>query len=202
MQIAVYDAARAASNSVGVLVTNLTARRGSTNLLHTSGNYGWFTGAVATVTGAAGAGQIQIASGDNLEGGLFRLDRNEADCDRRGRPGSKAINSVSSFTDVGVLTITWVTSEPATSIVHYGTNSSNLNLGYTNLVLVTNHVVKLTRLIPGRTYYFSVVSPTPPATRPRTTIPAQITLSSARPHRWCCWWTLTIPRRKRRTVRP
>ena len=33
-----------------------------------------------------------------------------------------------------------------------------MNLGYTNLVLVTNHVVKLTRLIPGRTYYFSVVS--------------------------------------------
>jgi hypothetical protein len=158
MQIEVYDTARAASNSVSVLVTNLTAHRGLTNLLHTSGNYGAFTGAVATVTGAAGAGQIQIASGDNLEAdyldstGTKRIATAVADL------VPPAISSVASGTDVGVLTITWVTSEPATSIVHYGTNSSNLNLGFTNLTLVTNHVVKLTRLIPGKTYYFSVVS--------------------------------------------
>ena len=69
-----------------------------------------------------------------------------------------AISAVASTTDLGVLTITWQTSEPATSIVHYGTNSSNLNLGVTNLALVTSHVVKLTRLIPGRTYYYLIVS--------------------------------------------
>jgi serine protease AprX len=158
MQIEVFDAARAASNSVSVLVTNLTAHRGLTNLLHTSGNYGAFTSAVATVTGVAGAGQIQIANGDNLEAdyldstGTKRIATAVADL------VPPAISSVASGADVGVLTITWVTSEPATSIVHYGTNSSNLNLGYTNLALVTSHVVKLTRLIPGRTYYFSVVS--------------------------------------------
>ncbi len=57
-----------------------------------------------------------------------------------------------------MLTITWQTTEPATSIVHYGTNSANLNLGSTNLSLVTSHVVKLTGLIPGKTYYYVVVS--------------------------------------------
>jgi hypothetical protein len=33
-----------------------------------------------------------------------------------------------------------------------------LNLGVTNLALVTSHVVKLTGLIPGKTYYFLIVS--------------------------------------------
>ena len=158
MQIEVLDAARAASNTVSVLVTNLTAHRGLTNLLHALGNYGAFTGAVATVSGTAGAGQIQIANGDNLEAdyldssGTKRIATAVADLN------APTISSVTSTTDLGVLTVTWQTPEPATSIVHYGTNSSNLNLGVTNLALVTNHVVKLTRLIPGKTYYFSVSS--------------------------------------------
>jgi hypothetical protein len=158
MQIAVFDSARAASNTVSVLVTNLTAHKGLTNLLHTLGNYGAFTSAVTTVTGVAGAGQIQIANGDNLEadyfdsGGTKRIAAAVADL------VPPTISSVSSFTDVGVLTITWQTTEPATSIVRYGTNSSNLNLGVTNFSLVTSHVVKLTGLIPGRTYYYLIIS--------------------------------------------
>jgi len=158
MQIEVLDAARAASNTVSVLVTNLTEHRGITNLLHTLGNYGAFTGAVATVVGAAGAGQIQIANGDNLEAdyldstGTKRIATAVADL------VPPVISAVTITTDLGVLTITWQTSEPANSIVRYGTNSSNLNLGVTNAALVTSHVVKLTRLIPGKTYYFSVSS--------------------------------------------
>ena len=158
MQITVLDSARAASNSVSVVVTNLTARTGTTVLPGAAGNYGAFTGAVATVTGTAGAGQIQIANGDNLEAdyldstGTKRIASAVADL------VPPTISSVGSGSDVGVLTITWTTSEPATSIVHYGTNSSNLNLGYTNLALVMSHVVKLTRLIPGRTYYFLILS--------------------------------------------
>jgi hypothetical protein len=158
MQIEVFDPARAASNSVSVLVTNLTAHRSVTNLPHTLGNYGAFTGAVATVTGTAGAGQIQIANGDNLEadyfdsGGTKRIATAVADFI------PPTITNVASGLDVGVLTITWQTSEPATSIVHYGTNSSSLNLGATNLSLVTSHVVKLTGLVAGKTYYYLIVS--------------------------------------------
>ncbi len=158
MQIEVFDAARAASNNVSVLVTNLTAHGSVTNLPHASGNYGAFTGAVATVTGTAGAGQIQIANGDNLEADYFDSSGAKRIATAVADLVGPTISSVASTTDVGVLTITWQTSEPATSIVRYGTNSSNLNLGVTNLALVTSHVVKLTGLIPSKTYYFLIVS--------------------------------------------
>jgi subtilisin family serine protease len=158
MQIEVLDAARAASNTVSVLVTNLTAHRGTTNLLHALGNYGAFTGAVATVTGVAVAGQIQIANGDNLEADYFDSTGTKRIATAVADLVPPIISSVTSTTDLGVLSITWQTSEPATSIVRYGTNSSNLDLGVTNLALVTSHVVKLTRLIPGKTYYYLIVS--------------------------------------------
>ena len=158
MQIEVLDAARAASNTVSVLVTNLTAHTGTTNLLHATGNYGAFTGAVATVTGVAGAGQIQIANGDALEADYFDSTGTKRVATAVADLVPPAISVVASTTDLGVLTITWQTTEPATSIVHFGTNSSNLNLGVTNLALVTSHVAKLTKLIPGKTYYFLIVS--------------------------------------------
>ena len=158
MNISVFDAARAGMSSVSVTVTNLTSHSFVTGTLNAAGNYGAFTGAVATVTGSAGTGQIQIANGDNLEAdyldahGIRRIATAVADLN------PPSINSVNSDTDLGVLTITWQTAEPATSIVHYGTNSANLKLGVTNLALVTSHVVKLTGLIPAQTYYYSIVS--------------------------------------------
>lgn len=158
IQIEVFDAARAASNTVSVLVTNLTKHKGTSCFLTALGTFGAFTGAVATVTGVAGAGQIQIAAGDILEAhysdssGTTRIATAAADL----LPPS--ISAVAPTIDVGVLTITWQTSEPANSIVRYGTNSANLNLAVTNSTLVTSHVVKLTRLIPGATYYFLVSS--------------------------------------------
>jgi hypothetical protein len=158
MNIEVFDAARAASNSVSVTVTNLTEHKGVTNLLHTLGNYGAFTGAVATVSGTAGAGQIQIANGDSLEADYFDSGGTKRSATALADFVPPTITSVASGTDVGVLTITWQTSEPAASIIRYGTNSSNLNLGATNLSLVTSHIVKLTGLIPGKTYYYLIVS--------------------------------------------
>ena len=158
IQIGVFDAARAASSFVNVSVTNFTTHASVTILLNASGNYGAFTGTVATVTGVAGAGQIQIANGNNLEadyfdsGGAKRIAAAVADF------AAPTVNSVTSTTDVGVLTITWQTSEPATSIVRYGTNSSNLNLGVTNLAFVTSHEMKLAGLIPGKTYYYLIIS--------------------------------------------
>ena len=58
MQMIVLDAARAASNAVSVVVTDLTAGRSLTNVLQATGNYGAFTGAVATVTGHGGPGPV------------------------------------------------------------------------------------------------------------------------------------------------
>jgi hypothetical protein len=157
MNISVFDAARSASNSVSVTVTNLTTFAHVTTNLVAAGNYGMFTGVVATVTSAS-AGKITIAHGNNLAAnyldvfGIRRTASAVADL------VSPSINSVATGTDIGVLTITWQTSEPATSIVRYGTNSANLNLGVTNLELVTSHEVKLTGLLPGKLYYYLIVA--------------------------------------------
>jgi hypothetical protein len=156
--ITVFDAARAASNSVSVTVTNLSLHTSVTKILNTQGNYGAFTGAVATVTGAAGAGQIQIANGNSLEADYIDAGSVKRSATAVADLVAPVITSVAATTDLGILTITWTTSEPATSLVRYGTNSANLNLAVTNSTLVTTHVVKLTRLIPGRTYYFAVSS--------------------------------------------
>ena len=158
MGLEVLDAARAANNSVSVLVTNLTAHNSVTGSLHASGNYGVFTGTVATVTGTAGAGQIQIAGGNNLEADYFDSTGTKRIATAVADLMPPMITAVATTTDLGVLTITWQTSEPASSLVLYGTNSANLNLGVTNAALVTSHVMKLSELIPGKTYYFSVSS--------------------------------------------
>jgi hypothetical protein len=167
MQIEVLDAARAGSNTVSALVTNLTAHTGLTGLLPNLGGYGAFTGAVATVTGTAGAGQLQIANGDALEADYFDATGTRRMATAVADLIPPAISAVTAATDLGVLTITWLTSEPASSIVRYGTNSSSLNLAVTNAALVTSHSVRLTRLIPGKTYYF-LVSSTDAAGNPAT----------------------------------
>lgn len=158
MKISVFDAARTGMGSVNVTVTNLTAHAFVTQTLTAAGNYGAFTGAVATVAGSAGAGQIQIANGDQLEADYFDAHSIKRMATATADLVLPSINSVSSGTDMGALTITWQTLEPTTSIVRYGTNSSNLNLGVTNLALETSHLVKLTRLAAGQTYYYLIVS--------------------------------------------
>ncbi len=158
INVLVLDAARAASNSVNVTVTNLTTHTAVTKILNTQGNYGAFTGVVATVTGAAGAGQIQIANGNSLSADYFDAGGNKRSATAVADLVAPVITGVATSTDLGVLTIIWTTSEPATSLVRYGTNTANLNLAVTNNTLVTSHDIKLTRLIPGKTYYFSVSS--------------------------------------------
>jgi hypothetical protein len=157
MQIRVFDANRAASNCVHVLVTNLTSGAWLVSPLQRDGNYGYFTGAVTTVVCPAGAGEIQVADGDRLaaeyvdSGGTNRVATATTDLTE------PVITSVAATVDLGILTLTWLTSEPATSVVCYGTNSSNLNLVATNLALVTNHVIKLNGLVMGATYYYRII---------------------------------------------
>ncbi len=156
--LTVFDAARAASNSVSVIVTNLSLHTGLTKILNAQGNYGAFTGAVLTVTGAAGAGQIQVANGNSLEADYVDAGSIKRSAIALGDLVAPIITSVAATTDLGVLTITWTTTEPATSLVRFGTNSASLNRAVTNNALVTAHVVKLSNLIPGKTYFYSVSS--------------------------------------------
>ncbi|HLP78419.1 MAG TPA: fibronectin type III domain-containing protein, partial [Candidatus Paceibacterota bacterium] len=60
----------------------------------------------------------------------------------------------------GQATISWLTDEPASSVLRYGTNASisSLTLGITNAVRTTTHSVDLRGLVAGRTYYFLVAS--------------------------------------------
>ncbi len=54
--------------------------------------------------------------------------------------------------------IEWTTHEAATSSVHYGTDSSNLNLQIAVPGMRLEHPMVLTGLLPGTTYYFEAVS--------------------------------------------
>jgi len=158
VHVSVFDLARAASNTVSVVLKSTTEPSGETYILHVAGNYGAFTGAVATVSGLATAdGKLEIRNGDAIEAdytdshGVQRVATAVADL------VPPAITSVAATVDLGVLTITWQTSELANSIVRYSTNHT-FNLAVTNAALVTSHVVRLSRLIPGQTYYFYVGS--------------------------------------------
>ena len=158
IQLSVFDPARAASNTVSVRVTSATETNGESFTLHSSGNYGAFTGAVATVVGPATAdGKLEIHNGDAIEAdyvdsfGIKRVATATADL------VAPVVSGVTVSADLGVITITWQTSELANSIVRYSTNLT-FNLAATNLALVTSHSVRLTKLVPGKTYFFYVVS--------------------------------------------
>ena len=52
--------------------------------------------------------------------------------------------------DLGVITISWQTSEPTASIAYYGTNLT-FGLALTNAALTTTHSIRLGGLAPGQT---------------------------------------------------
>ncbi|SPE56354.1 Fibronectin type III domain protein (modular protein) [Verrucomicrobia bacterium] len=157
MQIEVLDAGRAGKTSVTVLVKSTSEPAGANFTLQAAGNYGAFTGVVATVVGSV-PGELDIHNGDTIEADYVDASGTQRSATAVANLLPPAISNVTEAVDVGVITITWQTSEPANSIVHYGTNFLNLNLGVTNAALTTSHIVRLSKLIPGKTYYFLVSS--------------------------------------------
>jgi hypothetical protein len=158
IQVSVFDPARAAASTVNVLLKSTTEPAGESIALHPAGSYGAFTGAVATVVGVAVAdGKLEIHDQDAIEAdyadslGIKRVATAAADF------VPPAISGVTVTTDLGLITISWQTSEPATSTVRYGTNSLfNLAAGKTGLS--TTHLVRLTKLAPGQSYKLYIVS--------------------------------------------
>jgi hypothetical protein len=79
-------------------------------------------------------------------------------------------------------TVTWTTSEPATSVVDYGTSPGSLTSQESDGTLVSSHSVLLTGLTPATVYHFrvtsadaatnSATSPAPPADPATFTTPA------------------------------
>jgi len=158
IQVSAFDTSWASSNSVSVLLKSTTEPAGETFVLHAAGNYGAFTGAVATVIGSPAVdGKLEIHSGDAIEAdyvdssGVKRTAVATADL------APPVISGVTASIDLGVITVTWQTTEPASSVVCYGPNST-FTLAYTNADLTTAHSIRLSKLVPGQTYSFYVIS--------------------------------------------
>jgi subtilisin family serine protease len=158
IRMAVFDPARAASNTVNVLLKSTTEPAGENFVLHSSGSYGAFTGAVVTVVGAATVdGKLQIHTGDAIEADYVDSSGTSRRATAAADVVPPVLTGVAVTTDLGVITISWQTTEPASSIVRYSTNLT-FNLAVTNSALTASHAVRLTKLVPGATYYFYVAS--------------------------------------------
>jgi hypothetical protein len=140
---------RSATETNGVLVS-LTAQDTASGIL---------TGGVATATGpAANDGKLQIAHGDwirvdyyDLADGVLRSAHAVADL------VPPVISQVMVTNQFGQRVVTWLTDEPANSVVRYNTNTT-LARAATNFVITTQHQVELTNLVTGLTYYYRVES--------------------------------------------
>jgi hypothetical protein len=158
INIEVLDLDRSSSNSVNVLVKSTTESNGENVILNSVGSYGVFTGAVATVVGPAAAdGKLQLHNND-----LIEVDYQDASATMRTATATAelsppVLSNVSVSSDLGVITITWQTSEPADSIVRFGTNQL-FSQSVTNDTLETSHSIHLAHLVPGTTYYFYLTS--------------------------------------------
>ena len=158
IHLAVLDPARAGSNAVSALVKSTTEPAGESIVLSASGNDGAFTGAVVTVVGSAAAdGRLAIHNGDAIEAdymdGAGAAHTATAVADLI----PPVLSDVAATVDLGVITITWQTTEPANSVIWYGTNAA-LILAVTNATLTTSHSVRLSHPVGGKTYSFFVSS--------------------------------------------
>jgi phosphodiesterase/alkaline phosphatase D-like protein len=93
----------------------------------------------------------------------------------------------------GIATIRWTTNVASNSRVDYGTTPSSLNLSFTDTANVTNHVIQLTGLTQGVTYYFRVSSLDPATggtgTQPLPTDPPASFRQNAR----SLWEAVAVP---------
>ena len=158
VRIEALDQARAASSTVSVTLKSTTEPGGETYTLHASGNYGAFTGAVATVVGSAAVdGKLEIHNGDTIEADYVDTTGSTRTALATAQLVPPVLTAVAATNDLGITSILWQTSEAANSIVRYSTNLT-FNQAATNATLTTSHVVKLLHLVAGKTYHFFVSS--------------------------------------------
>ncbi len=158
MQVEVFDATRAKSNTVSVLIKSTTESAGEIYVLHSSGSYGAFTGTVATVLAPSAVdGKLELHGGDTIEADYLDSTGTNRTALAVADVVPPVLSGVTATIDLGVITITWQTTEPASSIVRYSTNLT-FNLAVTNSLLTTSHLVRLSKLVPGAAYNFYVSS--------------------------------------------
>lgn len=159
IRIRLVDTDLAGQPEVTVLVTSSTEPVGEQVRLSATDARGAFAGTLATATGpAANDGRLQVNHGDIITARYLDTSRGEwirttASVDLV----PPTLSDVRFTNSLGRLIVSWVTDEPATSIVRFGTNTA-LELAVTNPALVTEHVVELEGLRPGIQYWFVVLS--------------------------------------------
>jgi hypothetical protein len=160
IKIKVIDSNLGTQPSTTATIKSTTEPNGFSVTLQYAGISGSFTGTVLTAAGAAvpGDGKLQIAHGDSISVEYFDVS---AGVTRIANAGADLIppiiSGVAQSSQYGQALITWTTDEPANSVVRFNTNTT-LSRVITNNALVTAHVVELTNLIPGRTYFYAVSS--------------------------------------------
>ncbi len=160
IKVKLFDLDLAGVPTVNVVVKSATEPNGFTLVLRPFNASGVFTGSVATATGTVnyGDGKLQIAHGDwirveysDASEGVTRAASATADLI------APVISAAVVTNQFGQMVVSWVTDEPATGIVRYGTNST-LNRSVTNNFLTLSHSLELGDLTTRATNYFVVIS--------------------------------------------
>ncbi|HEX7860906.1 MAG TPA: S8 family serine peptidase [Verrucomicrobiae bacterium] len=127
--------------------------------LRASGSIGVFTGAVQTATlPVASDGRLHFAHGDQILANYFDASRAlTVTADAVGDFIAPIISNVSATNRFGKQLVTWLTDEPATSVVYYGTNITSPT-AVTNTLFRTEHDATLENLVAGQTYRYFIVT--------------------------------------------
>lgn len=156
IQLRLVDYDLAGQPTASVLVRSTTEIGGENVTLQAAGNYGLFTGAVVTATSAA-TGTLQIQHNDVITAvyqdaspAAQRLFTTRADL------APPVISGVFTTNRFGKAHVRWVTDEPASSRMFFGTTPA-LGSAVTNSLLLTNHTAVADGQISGQTNYFLLV---------------------------------------------
>ena len=158
--IRLVDAGLAAQNTVNIRVSSTTEPAGLELTLARVGVGGTFIGTLDLITGAANGsdGRLSANDGDKLTA-LYQdaLPAGERRATASVDAQPPVISEVLSASEFGRTTVTWLTGEPATGFVWFGTTNAVTNV-VSDLGLRTRRRLPLPQLNPGETYFYYVVS--------------------------------------------
>ncbi len=162
IRITVIDSDQAGHPSVSVLARSTTETNAESLLLSAAGVGGSFTGTIATATGPAIIdGRLQITNNDQIEVTYFDISANaDRIASARADLVAPVLQAVYVTNDFGQAVVSWLSDEPGTSIVRYGTNATltGTTWAVTNTALTTGHAMALDNLVAGQSYFYYVVS--------------------------------------------
>jgi hypothetical protein len=161
IKIKLFDLDLAGMTSATVTVFSATEPAGQRVVLRPpAANSISFTGAIATATSATApaTGRLRIAHGNWIRVEYF--DESEHTTNTAYAVADlvpPVIMNVSVTNQFGQTIVSWLTDEPANSVVRFNTNTT-LGRAVTNNFRTRIHELELRNLVVGQTYYFVVVS--------------------------------------------